>query len=69
MDIEAANALRAEYRTATPDRAEEIRVELAQSGEVVFPPGTPEYEDFRAKLRVALADEAQLAQVLFPNSH
>lgn len=49
-------ALRAEFPDATDERKAEIQVRLAILGTVVYPEGTPEYEEYRRKLRAALAD-------------
>jgi hypothetical protein len=51
-------ALRAEFPGATEDRQESIRVRLAQLGAVVYPPGTPEHEQYTKDLRAALAQWA-----------
>lgn len=67
--MDEVTRLRAEYKTATPERQDEIASRLNSLGRVVFPPGSPEYEVYRANLRAALSDPDQLDALLFPRSH
>jgi hypothetical protein len=49
-------AMRNEAKTATPERREEIVIELARIGAVLYPQGTAEHESYREALTKALAD-------------
>lgn len=69
MNETQANALRAEYKAATRERQADIRLELARAGFVVFPSGTPEYEAYARKLRLALTNANETAALIFPNTH
>lgn len=66
--MDETTRLRNEYKTATPDRQSEITLRLNQLGQVVFPPGSPEYETYARNLRVALSDPDQLDALLFPGA-
>lgn len=67
--MDEVTRLRAEFKTADPDRQDEITSRLNSLGQVVFPPGSPEYETYARNLRVALSDPDQLDALLFPHSH
>jgi hypothetical protein len=67
MDIDQEiNALRTEYTNAGLARREEITLRLNQLGTVVYPLGTPEYDEYSNRMRIALADQEQLDALLFP---
>lgn len=58
------NHLRWWYRKAIAegdDTAEEIRITLAVGGEVVYPPGTPEYAEYSERLTAALREFSEQA--------
>jgi hypothetical protein len=63
LEVSARNerfidAMRTEAETATPERREEIVIELARIGAVLYPQGTKEHEEYRENLRAALAEWA-----------
>jgi hypothetical protein len=61
-------ALRQEFANASNTRRTEITFELARRGEVVYPPGTPEYEQYSQELRKSLAEYKLISQGIIPTT-